>query len=314
MKIILFLLTLVFFKNAAFADCRTTEKGTICTDERLKNIHMTANDMKNAKTACFSPSHQYSFRQDPPYPLTFYPCVVNDFMVKYGYPGESNSTPYPDSFHENIYMKRINNDVFAETLPIYYRPQTDKVKIFANIDLKYLKAEGHLSKNPPYLGAPVVIESDNFCAPAGSEFMKIMIVNSSGEVLQKKSIYCNYNKSFYVSNTVENLSIEVPSSKAVGIKAQIAYTMQGENNGSRFLDTWGAPGAQINSIFLQVQDSGDSNYNDRFVRYKTYEKSVNVNVLSSGDFKKKLAELARNDNTPDQYYRKMYQENYGELP
>ena len=312
MKIALFLLALVCFNNAAFADCRTTEKGTICTDERLKNIYMTANDMKNAKTACFARSHQYYVRQDPPYPLTFFTCIVNDYLVKYGYPGQSNSSPSPDSFRENLYMKRINNDVFAETLPIYYRPQTDKVKIFANIDLKYLKAEGHLSKTPPYLGAPVVTEPDNFCAPEGSEFMKIMIVNSSGEILQNKSIYCNYNRSFYVTNTVENLSVEVPTAKAVGIKAQIAYTMQGEVNGSTYLDTWGAPAAQINSIFLQVQDSGESNYNNRFIRYRTYEK--NVNVLSRDNFKKKLAELAKNDDTPDQYYRKMYQEKYGELP
>nr|BFD33740.1 hypothetical protein GTC16762_33590 [Pigmentibacter ruber] len=254
MKIVLFLLTLIFFKSVAFADCRTTEKGTICTDQRMKNISMSANDMKNAGTACFSPSHQYHFRQNNA-PMLFYTCVVNDYLIKYGFPNSPNPYPLDGTYKENLYMQRLDNEVFGETLPIYYNSQSNKVKIFANVDLKYLKAEGHLSKTPPYIGDPVVIEPNDFCAPAGSEFMKIMIVNSSGEVLHKKSINCNYNKRYYVTKTVENLSFEVDASKAVGIKVQVAYTMQGQINGSSYIDTWGAPAAQINGIFLQVQDN-----------------------------------------------------------
>ncbi|WP_397602202.1 hypothetical protein [Silvanigrella sp.] len=281
-KIILSCLSLLAIScgGKAYADCAIAPNGgTICTDSRSKSLTMTAYEIASSGNSCLGTT-----------PDWYNAHKSGSKWHKYcGY----NSGVYDDMFTYSGVWSNSPNGIIAQTNLLNYKTNASTVKVFGQTKVTFrARNNGYFGEWNGYVGSH----------PNNGNFFIVELISSDGTILARNS----YGPQTIVWDTPMMISLTTDINKN-DLKPFYfrAYTSVPNNN-------WLAPIPlmEIEKIFLQVQDIGEV--------FKTQvsfsEIKHTAKPIAKGTFKNRLAELAKNDTSPDQYFRNKYLKLYGELP
>lgn len=269
----------------AYADCIASASGTLCTDSRSKSLTMTARDIYYSNNAFIGMNRIDRQNQNNKWGCGSQNLVGYNSRV---YNNEVNRPHCNNLTYNDLWHFGGGNGIYAQTTAINYKPISSRAKVIGHVKVTFDSSEWYGIKNSH---------------PNNGSFFVVDIINAEGKILAQNF----YNGSVLTFGSLNVLSIstdDLPSYELAGLqlRAKINYP-----NG---VASYPCPVIHIHSLFLQAQDIGEANVITGTVDYRNYSVDVKTKTVSSNDFKKMLADLAKKDS----YYRDQYLELYGELP